>query len=572
VLEGTSIGTSTDFDGNYSLELPAGRQMLVINSLGYDETLKEVNILGDGAYNIELLKSAIQLEEVTITSESADASVERSQIGVETIDIKSIEKLPTFLGEVDIVKSFLLQPGVSSMGEGASGFNVRGGDVDQNLILQDNGMLFNSSHALGFFSTFNSEFIRSVKLFKGNLPAQYGGRLASVMDVEMRDGNFEALKIKAGIGPVSSRAMIEGPIIKDKLSFIVGGRSSYADWILGLIKTPVEVNRSSAFFYDGNVRLTFKPNEKNTFTLAGYTSKDEFTYNNEFGFQYSTQSAELNVKTILSNELFSNLSATASSYESSQFDLEGIDARQLDNDVKHVKVREELRYVKDSGLEIIGGAEAILYQINPGDSQPFGDLSIATRETLREDKGLEAAVFLNAEYEVSEDFTINGGIRFNHFRMNGPRAVFQYENPERPRSNEITGIEEQTGNIANYSNIEPRLSMRLKLNEGSSLKLGYARTSQFINQIFNTDSPTPTSQWQLSTNYIEPLKSHNVSIGYFKNLGRNKWETSVEIYGRYIDQLYDYIDFADLTVNPSLETELATGIGRTYGAELSPMI
>ena len=311
-IDGAATGTTTDLDGNYSLDISAGRQRLLINSLGYDETLEEINILGDGEYNMTLLKSAIQLQEVTIRSEAADASVARAQIGVETIDIATIEKLPTFMGEVDIVKSFLLQPGVSSMGEGASGFNVRGGDVDQNLILQDNGMLFNSSHALGFFSTFNSEFIRTVQLYKGNLPAQYGGRLASVMDVEMRDGDFEELNIKAGIGPVSSRLMIEGPIINKKVSFIVGGRASYADWVLDLIKTPVEVNRSSTFFYDGNARLTFKPNEKNTITLAGYTSHDEFTYNQEFGFEYSTNSAELNIKTILSDQLFSNISATAS--------------------------------------------------------------------------------------------------------------------------------------------------------------------------------------------------------------------------------------------------------------------
>ncbi|MEL6122706.1 MAG: TonB-dependent receptor, partial [Bacteroidota bacterium] len=530
--------------------------------------IREVQIAGDGELDLRLLKDAIQLSEITIRSQAADESVKGSQIGVQTLDVKTIEKLPAFLGEVDVVKSFLLQPGVSSMGEGASGFNVRGGDVDQNLIRYGNSPILNSSHALGFFSTFNSDLIRRVDLYKGNIPAQYGGRLASVMNVEMRDGNFEQLNIRGGIGPVSSRMMIEAPIVKDKVSFIVGGRSSYADWVLDLVDN-IEVNRSDAFFYDLNGRLTIKPNDRHTLTLGGYTSVDEFFYNEEFGFDYTTQFADLSYKFVINDQLLSHLSASISDYKSSQFDLEGLDATQLDNGVKTIQVREEVIYADEDRIELIAGAEANIYEVDPGQTMPFGDFSIAQSEVLQTDKGWEAAAFANVEYEITEDLVVNGGIRFNYFQLNGPREVFTYANPEEPTESEILGSSIETGTIADYSTLEPRFSLRYSLTDETSLKLGYARTSQFINQIFNTDSPTPTSQWQLSTNYLEPLLSHNVSLGYFRNWDNNNWETSLEFYGRSIDQLYDYIDFADLIVNPHIETELRQGIGRTYGAELS---
>lgn len=563
-----SKGTVTDIDGSYEIDAPAGVYELQMSYIGYADKLVKVNVLGNGAFDVALDKGAILLNEVTISAQAANASVERAQIGVESIDMEEVKKLPSFLGEVDVVKSFLLQPGVSSIGEGASGFNVRGGDVDQNLILQDAGFLFNSSHALGFFSTFNSELIRKVDLYKGNIPAQYGGRLASAMNVEMRDGNFEAFKIKGGVGPVSSRLVIEGPIVSDKVSFIAGGRASYTDWIINQVKN-IEVRRSSAFFYDANARLTIKPNEKNTITLSAYASDDEFFFNEEFGFDYSTKLAELSYKTILGTKLFSKLSATVSKFESVQFDLDGIDASSLANNVGYIKVREELRYVPDDQLEIVGGVQAIKYDVDPGTTAPLDENSLAVPRALDKEKGLESAAFVNAEYNFSDALSVSGGVRFNLFQLNGPRNVFTYQNPDRPITEEITGSSIVDGTIATYSSIEPRFSLRYKLSDDVSIKTGYSRTSQFISQIFNSDSPTPTSQWQLSTDYIEPLKSHNVSIGYFQNFDNNNWETSFEIYGRKIDQLFDFRDFADLTVNEHLETELLDGEGRSYGAEMS---
>ena len=263
-------GTTTDIDGSYLIDnIPAGTHELQISYIGYSDFFEDVEIRSDGSFDYNMDKSAVQLSEVTIRARAADASVDQVQIGVATMDIKDIKKLPTFLGEVDVIKSFLLQPGVSTVGEGASGFNVRGGNVDQNLILQDEAILFNSSHALGFFSTFNSDLIRKVDLYKANIPAQFGGRLVSVMDVEMRDGDFNRFRLKGGVGPISSKLAMEGPIIKDKVAFLGGFRSSYTDWVLRRISDP-ELQNSSSFFYDGNLRITAKPSHGHTFILSGY--------------------------------------------------------------------------------------------------------------------------------------------------------------------------------------------------------------------------------------------------------------------------------------------------------------
>ena len=564
----TGQGTITDINGVFTMSVPAGIRELKVGYLGYQDYLQEYNVLSSGETRILLEKAAVNLDEVTITGEAPDAQVENVQVGVASLDIKNIEKLPSFMGETDVVKSLLLSAGVSSIGEGSGGFNVRGGDVDQNLIQQDEGFLFNSSHALGFFSTFNSDLISKVDLFKGNIPAQYGGRLASVMDVRMRNGNFNKFKIKGSVGPVSSKIMFEGPIISEKTSFIGGFRSSYTDWVLQRINND-EIKNSSAFFTDMNLRLTHKFDNRNSLSISGYNSKDKFIYNKEFGFEYDTKMAQLELKNSLANNLISNLSVTGSKYESIQRDLQGIDGSQLDNNISYIKIKEQLTYFKDEKVKIDAGVSAIMYTIDPGSRFPFGDNTEIEEKILEEEKSRESSGFLNLEYGLSDKFLISGGVRFSLYQYLGPQNVYQYQNPDRPESDEILGSAIQEGTIADYTSLEPRVSMRYKLTDDLSFKAGYSRTAQFINQVFNTDSPTPTSQWQLSNTYIEPNRSHNVSVGLFRNFNDNNVETSIEVYGRKIDQLYDYRDFAELVVNDHIETELLFGEGRSYGVELS---
>ena len=568
-IEELSNGTTSDVDGSYQLDnVPAGQHEVKIGYIGYTDMYQIIDLRSSGNFDVNLNKSDIQLSEVTIRARAADASVNQAQIGVATMSVKDIKKLPTFLGEVDVIKSFLLQPGVSTVGEGASGFNVRGGNVDQNLILQDETILFNSSHALGFFSTFNSDLIRKVDLYKANVPAQFGGRLVSVLDVEMRDGDYERFRLKAGIGPISSKIAAEGPIVKDKVAFVGGFRSSYTDWLLGQISNP-EVQRSSSFFYDGNLRITAKPSDNHTFIFSGYVSQDDFAFNEEFGFDYGTRSGELTYRALLNDKMINTFSAVVSDYESSQLDLDGFDGAQIDNNVSYVKLKNNFKVVPREGLELNLGVSSIQYNVDPGIRTPIGESSVIRPITIEEERGRESAAYADLSYAITDALQVTGGARFSLYQFLGPHNEFQYEDPLNPTNQNIGESILKTGTVASFNNIEPRVSLRYTLGNNSSVKAGYSRTAQYINQIFNTDSPTPSSQWQLSTRYITPPTSQNVSIGYFKNFSENTWETSLEFYGRRIDDLFDYIDFATLLINDHLETDLLVGEGRAFGAELS---
>lgn len=562
-------GTATDADGSFSAELPTGKLEMKVQYVGYQDMIRQVTVLSDGELNIKLNTEAVNLQEILVRADAPDDNVESAQIGVARLDMQEIKKLPALLGEVDVVNSLLLYPGVSSVGEGASGFNVRGGEVDQNLILQDDGFIFNVSHALGFFSTFNADLISNVELYKGNIPAQFGGRLSSVLDVEMRDGDYEDFHLKGSIGAISSKISLEGPVIKGTSSFIGGFRSSYTDWILKRIQVP-EVQKSSAFFYDANFRYSHRLNDKNTLTLAAYSAQDEFSYNEEFGFEYGTQMGQLILRSIFNDNFYSRFSFTASKYKSSQFDFGGLNASRLDNELGYFKFKEQITLTPKEGLKLDAGISSVLYQVDPGSRSPYGAESQLVASSLEEEKGLESAVFANAEWEISPALLVSAGLRFGLYYYLGPQTVFEYQNGVPTNAAAIIdSTRYEGGTIASYSSLEPRISMRYRLNASLSVKAGYSRTSQFINQIFNSASPTPTSQWQLSTNYIQPNRSHNFSVGVFKNLNDNIWETSAEVFYRDIDQLYDYKDFAQLTVNDHLETELRNGVGRAYGLELS---
>ena len=563
-----NTGTATDFNGQFEAEIPTGEYEVTVQYIGYEDVRKKMEIYGDGELVFQLNKAAINLEEVIVKAQAKDANVENVQIGVSRLDVQTIKKLPTFMGEADVVRVLLLNPGVTTIGEGATGFNVRGGSVDQNLILQDEGFIFNASHALGFFSTFNTDLIRGVELYKGTIPAQFGGRLASVLDVQMRDGNFEKFKIKGGAGPVSSRISIEGPVIKGKSSFLGGFRSTYSDWILNVIDVE-EVKRSSAFFYDANLRYTHRINDENSITLSGYASKDDFTYNEAFGFKYQTLMGQFAYNKIFNEKLYNKLSLTGSSYQNIQTNLDGQNAATLDNELSYFKLKNHLTYNPDPEIILDMGFSSIYYKTLPGRRKPLGSLSQVIAKELEEEKGMESAVFFNTTYEVSPAFEVSGGLRFVLYQFLGPKTINEYADNDRSSLENLIGSNVQDGAIASYNSLEPRFSMRYRLNSSTSIKAGYSRTAQFINQIFNSDTPTPTSQFQLSTNFIEPQRSHNFSIGYFKNFKNDVWETSVEIFGRIIDQAFDYKDFAELNVNPFLETEILAGEGRAAGMELS---
>lgn len=567
LLKQTQNGTATDFNGDFELNLTPGNYDLQFQYIGYQARELSVNIISRGSFVVELEKSAVLLDEVVVQARARDENVASSQSGVSRISTKEIEKLPSFMGEIDIVKGLLLQPGVSTVGEGASGFNVRGGDADQNLIMLDEGILFNATHALGFFSSFNPDMVNDAVLYKGNAPPKYGGRLASVLNINLRDGNFEKMQLRGGIGLASGRLTLETPLIKDKTSLILGARSTYSNWILKTIPVP-EVQNSSVSFNDLNLRLTHRFDARNNLSLSLYRSGDAFNYAGDFGFNYQSILGQINYRSILTDKILSTTSVVWGKYNSNQTDDKGFDAASLSIGADHYKFKQNFSY-NIARLNLEGGISSILYLVNPGAILPFSDVSIIANKALDNEKGLESAIYAGGDYTISQRWSVSGGLRWTLFQYLGPQTMYEYENPQSPSEFEIIGTKDFTQTfIAKFQHLQPRISARFRLDANSSLKVAYGRTVQYLNQISNSDTPTPTNIWQLSNQYVPPKLAHNFSIGYFNNFDNNNWITSLEVFYRNIDQLFDYKDFADLIVNEHLETELLPGIGRAAGVEL----
>ena len=543
-LKENAFQVETDIRGVFQVNLPAGEYHFVIERLGYDSREVPVYIYSDGTLELPISSKTYELETVVMEAISSEEVLNSAQIGVTRLNMERIRKLPSFLGEVDVVKGLLLQPGVTTVGEASTGFNVRGGNADQNLLLQDGAMIFNSSHALGLFSTFNTDLVQQVNLYKGNIPAKYGGRIASVLDVKLKNGSYNKWLLSGGIGPVSSRLSLEGPLIKDKTSILLGLRSTYSDWVLQRVNNP-DVQNSSAFFLDGNVKISHRLNDITQLSISGYYSEDDFSFAEDFGFAYQTQLANLELVSQWKSSLRSEFSLVGSQYESTQKDITGDDASNWTTGLQYVQLKEILSRQLFPQMKGSLGLEGTFYQILPEKIEPASQTSLVLPDELEEEKGIELGVSVDIEWTVSERFSLLAGARLNYFSFLETR------------------LEED------FLYAEPRVSFNYKLSDRMALKTGYSRTSQFVNQISQLDSPTPTNVWQLANQKVSPFRSHNTSLGLFRNSIDNMWETSIEAYFRGIDVLYDYVDFAELVMNPNLEDELAEGKGRAYGLEVS---
>ena len=557
-------GTSSNYDGEYSLSARPGLYEIKAQYSGFQDYLATLDVLSSGNFNISMKRETVNLDEVTITAIAKNAAVQEVQTSVARIDIKSIDKIPTLLGERDIVKAVLLNPGVSTIGEGSTGYNVRGGNVDQNLVLQDDAILYNSSHALGFFSTFNSDMIRDASLYKGNVPASFGGRLASVLEVNMKEGNVETQRIKGSINPVSATLTADGPISKNT-SFIVGARSTFSDYIFGLFSNP-DLKKSKASFYDINAKLSYKKG-KNKLALSAYRSSDNFRFANKFGFDYSTSIVQASWNRIFSNSLSNKIGIVYSTYNSNQNDFTTGTSSILSSEITNMRLVQKLLWSgKESKFE--AGLNAIFHDVLPGSIKPLEDNSVQPAIRLQNEKALESAIFAAYEFRPMKGLEFSLGSRLNYYASLGPQEVYEYYSGV-ALSDSIISSSIKDGIIKSYLRAEPHVSIKLSLAKTASLKLGYAKTTQFLNQIFNADTPTPTNQWQLSNSYLKPNVADNFSAGIFKNLSNDNWEVSLEVYHRKISQLYDYRDFAKLIVNPHIETELISGIGKASGVEVS---
>lgn len=567
-IENPRIGVASDQFGYYSLTIPKGNQELKLQSMGYKDTKRQVILYNDGKLNIEMEEDIIPLKEVVIESER-DLNITGMQMGLNKLDMQNLKKVPPVMGEVDVLRIALTLPGVQTVGEAANGFHVRGGSADQNLVLFHEVPIYNPTHFFGFFSSFNPDVIKSVDLYKGSIPANYGGRISSVLDVQTKEGNNKNFVGSGGISPVTARLALEGPILRDKASYIVGGRSTYSDWILKRMPN-ADLNNSSASFYDIFGKLSFNLNDKNSIYASGYFSKDRFSFNSDTLYGYSNASASLQWKHIFNNKLYGVFSGIYSNYS---YDINSekneVNAFDLKYAIDNYIAKLDFSYFPASKHKIDFGISSIYYKIQPGTLTPKGESSLVIPETVEMEQGIESAIYFGDIYDISPFFSVYLGLRYSLFNSLGPQTVNTYTENQPLEEENITGVKEygERENIKMYHGPEIRFSAKYELGSESSLKLGYNRTRQYIHMLSNTTSISPTDIWVLSDYYIQPQIGDQVSIGYFKNFKNNTIESSVEIYYKHINNMLDFKNGALLLLNDHIETEIVNGTGRSYGVE-----
>ncbi|MEW7279245.1 TonB-dependent receptor [Aquimarina sp. 2201CG1-2-11] len=572
-LQSTTIGVITNEYGFYSLTAPQGEYSLVVSYMGYNDIIQKVTLNGDQKLNFELGESSEQLDEVVITAEESErVSIKKPEMSVAKLKSETIKKIPVVLGEVDVVKSIQTLPGVTNTGEGSSGFNVRGGAVDQNLVLLDEAIIYNTSHLLGFFSVFNADAIKDVKLYKGGIPAKFGGRVSSVLDVRQKDGNNKRIGLTGGIGVISSRLAIEGPTFNKNGSFLLAGRGSYAHLFTAASKN---LKDTKVNFYDLNLKTNYKVSENNKLYLSGYFGRDIFNLNS-FKSSYGNASGNLRWNHIFNDKLFSNLSLIYSKYDyllsinSVQFDW--------DSSIENYNVKYDLKYYVGNNLKLDFGGNIISYDFHPGEITPTSPTSPINPRKLDEKRAFETGLYINAEHKISENLTAQYGLRHSFFSRLGGQKLTNYANDQPVVYNEELGIYEEgtaigetdykkSETIKSYNNFEPRLGLSLLLNESSSIKAGYSRTAQYIHLLSNTVSVTPLDVWTPSGKFIKPQLSDQYALGYFKNFKDNNYSLEVEAYYKTIENRIDYIDGSDLIGQNNIETEILNGESRAYGLE-----
>ena len=567
-LPALKTGVTTDINGRFYIKLDRGEYELVVSYLGY-ETLKYVLLVqGDGTYTFNLNEDTQQLDEIVISAERADANVKSTDIGKETLSLEAIQDLPAFVGEVDILKSITLLPGISTVGEASSGFNVRGGGSDQNLILLGGAPLYNSSHFFGFFSAFNSDLIRDVTVFKGGIPANYAGRASSIVDIKYKEGSKTKWSGKTSLGLISTKISADGPLIKDKLTMLIGGRVSYANWLLKRSPDP-DIANSSASFYDGNIILSYYLNDNNKISYTYYNSFDDFGFASDTTISWRNQIHTLSYNKTFGPRLFGTASFSRSEYDfdiSSDFDFSSF---KLESEIVDEGLNADLEFKVTEGSTMTGGIQVKRITISPGSIAPLTTNSNVESETIESESGLEAGIFFQHDLDVFSKLRLSYGLRYNTFTYLGENAVYNYQEflPRRVENITDTTIYGKNEAVTTYGGFEPRISLRFAFNETTSIKAGYNRIYQYIHLISNTTAIAPTDIWKLSDTHIKPAITQQFSMGIFKNFQNNNYETSVEGYFKDQTGLIDYKDGAELFLNDHLETELLSGIGQAYGLE-----
>lgn len=563
------LGVRTDENGFYSLSLPLGDYVIVFSDVAHRVLVKEIKLRDNIRLDIDLEESAKDLDEVTITGKSAEQTLKDVEMGNVKLNIQGIKKIPVVFGEADILKALMLQPGVTTVGEGAGGFNVRGGRVDQNLVLLDGIPLFNTSHLLGFFANINPDVVQDASLYKGGIPAAYGGRLSSLLNMNTKNGNEEETKASWGIGPVSARAVVEGPLIKNKLTFLLGGRAAYPNYLIKAF--PKNVNESRAFFYDANAKLQYKFNTNNRLSLTFYRSYDNFKFPEDTVYHWTTTAASMQFSSVLRKNLFLNLNLIHSDY---QFALDGIKPDyeySYASSIRQQEAKFGFLFTPNDRLKFDWGGNFIHYRLNPGTLNPVGDFSIINSDKIPDEQANEMAGYASGEWEISKTFSIQTGIRYSYFKQLGVGIIRNYE-PNAPRTVETILNEQAVGageTMQQYGGFEPRMSFKYGIDGLSSLKLSYNRMRQYLHLISNTTAISPVDFWKVSDTYIKPQIADQYAIGYFRNFEDNTIETAVEAYYKGIENLVEYKNGATLLLNQHIETDLLNAKGQAYGIEFS---
>ena len=568
----SKAGTITNEYGFYSITLPKGTYKIVISYLGFTTISETIVLSGNITKNYSLEDSLENLDEILITGNIERTNIQGPQMSVNRLTSSTIKEIPVVLGEADIIKAITLLPGVTTAGEGASGFNVRGGSVDQNLILLDEATIYNSSHLFGFFSVFNPDAIKDLKLYKGGIPARYGGRVSSVLDIYQKEGNSKSFHANGGIGLVSSRLLVEGPLEKDKSSFLFGGRSSYVHLFL-----PIFDIDNIAYFYDLNTKLSFKINEKNNIYVSGYFGRDVFSIQDAFKNTYGNSVLNFRWTHLFSDKLFSNISFIYSDY------YYGLNLGLVEFDwvsgIKNFNLKYDFKHYISNNFKLEYGLNSIYYQFNPGDIKPTSPTSGINPFKLTEKFAFENAVYIDADHKISDKLAVSYGLRLSSFLRLGQDELNIYENNHAVSFNEAFKIYEKatpigtetykrSDVIADFFNLEPRFSAAYQLNSKSSIKTSYNRMSQYLHLLSNTSSPTPLDVWTPSGKYIKPQLLDQFAIGYFKNFNNNTYSLEIESFYKTTKNRIDYIDGADLIANNAIEQVILNGKARAYGLEV----
>jgi hypothetical protein len=561
-VAGTNYATSSNEYGFYSITLPVGTHSITVNAVGTKSYKTTIDLNKNTILNIALQDDLNELETVTITANNDRRRVDNPQMGMERLSISETKNVPVLLGERDLIKTLQLLPGVKTSGEGSGGFFVRGGSADQNMILLDEAPVYNASHLLGFFSTFNSDAIKNVTLYKSGMPAQYGGGLSSVLDVKMNDGNNQKFGVSGGVGLIAARINVEGPIQKEKSSFLISARRTYADLFLKL-SSDSNVKNSELYFYDVNLKANYILGNKDRLFISGYFGKDVLGADNVAGINWGNATATLRWNHVFSSKLFSNTSAIFSNYNYKIKSIDDESSLSLFSQIRDWNFKQDMQWYANDKNTLSFGLNSIYHTIKPGEVQATGNSGLISQE-LQNRYSLENAVYASNTWKASNTLSFTYGLRVSAFSILGKGDYYTFD----PEGNVTGTTSYESGEIVKtHVNLEPRIAAAIQLNSSTSIKASYVRNAQNLHLISNSNSSSPTDRWVASTNVIKPELSDQVSLGYYKNLGNDNYELTVETYYKTLQNQIDYRNGANIYTNQPIETQLLYGKGRAYGAE-----